>query len=75
MKLREGWGTLSCGIEGCATRQATVGVMVARVSTRLGAIVGDEVVPFIGQIAGAYIIGSAIKDGVESFNDNIGNCQ
>jgi len=55
--------------------QVTVATAVGRVSARLGVFVGDEFVPFAGQVAGAYIIVSSAKDGIDSFKEYIGKCK
>jgi hypothetical protein len=54
--------------------RATIGAVAARVSVRLGAFLADELVPVAGQLAGVYIVGSAIKDGIEGYDDSIEGC-
>jgi RHS repeat-associated protein len=48
---------------------------LGRVSARVGAFAGDDLLPVVGWGASAFIAYHAVKDAVQNFNENIGSCQ
>jgi hypothetical protein len=55
--------------------QAAVYTLVKRAVGRVTAAAADEVVPFVGQLAGAYIVGSSVKDGWDYYSEHAEECE